>query len=73
MGTYIHLWWLTTFFLEEETFEINIVEEIKIHPSCQISFQNYTIYRITKNTIHLAQPMVTEHNVAPKSLKLHAG
>ena len=35
--------------------------------------KNHTIYRITKNTIQPAQPTVTEHNVAPKGLKLHAG
>jgi len=38
MDTDIRLWCRTTFFLEEETFQTNVVEEIKIHNSCQICF-----------------------------------
>jgi hypothetical protein len=53
MDTYICLWCLTAVFLDEETFQINFVEEIKIRTSCQIRFQksyhlqNYKQYNTT--------------------------
>jgi hypothetical protein len=48
MKTYTHIWsYLAQFFLEWEMFRIKVVEKIKKHILCPVTFfENHTIYEI---------------------------
>ena len=62
MKMYIHLWYLTDFFLEWKTFQTKVVDKIKIYILCSglLFFLNRVIYEILcNNIIQLDTPQMT--------------
>jgi hypothetical protein len=63
MKTYVHLWqYLAEFFLEWEMFQTKVVEKIKTHVLCSITFftENRAVYEIMwKNVVQPDTPHMT--------------
>jgi hypothetical protein len=48
MKTYVHLWYVSEFFLEWEMFQTKVVQKIKTHILCSITFSRKS-YRLWDN------------------------
>ena len=56
MKTYVYLWYLAGFFLEWEMFQKKVVEKLKTHILCSVTFFFRKSYRLRDNVENMVQP-----------------
>jgi len=73
METYVHLLYMAELLLQSEMFQKNVVEKIKTHILCSITFfsENRAVYEIMwKSMVETARPQIAIY-YGPSAL--HAG
>jgi len=66
METYVHLLYMAELLLQSEMFQKNVVEKIKTHILCSITFfsENRTVYEIMWGKKYCRAGQVTDDNMA---------